>query len=286
MKRFSIIFLLLAFLTTQFSFDTKAQNYPFEGGEQLTYKLRYKWGVINADVANLNFNIKEETYKGEPCFRLVTRGATSNLAASLVKVNYFYDSRFSIENLTPLAFSREQTEGSYWAKNEYTWSDAGRRLHAIVDKSTRPLRDTVFTSATSTIYDVISTLYAVRAADLDAVKKGRKLHFVAALDCNVYDLNVSYVTTEDRKVPDLGIIKADKYKLTFRTREGGEQLDKESAIAISSKGEGNLVPIYLWITPDESRTVVYFSASIAVGSIVGRLVKAEGTKVPVIQMIR
>ncbi len=269
-----IIALFFAALT---SIGASAQELPFQGGENLSYKLHYKWGVINADIAKLEFNIKEENYQGTPCFRIVTKGATSNLAASIVKVKYYYDSRFSRDGLVPLHFYREQTEGDYWAKNNYTWDDSGKNLRAVVDKSTRPHRDTTFTSK-DIIYDVISALYAVRASDLDAVKAGKTLHLVTALDCNVNDLSVSYVKTENKKVPDLGTVVADKYALYFRTRKGNERRDKESSVAISTKEDGNLTPIYLWITPDESRTIVSFSAAIAVGSVVGRLVDSRGTK--------
>ena len=278
MKHFNLtIFIALFFLALTSIVPASAQELPFQGGESLSYKIHYKWGVINADIAKLEFNLKEENYKGTPCFRLVTKGATSNLAASIVKVQYYYDCRFSKDGLIPLAFYREQTEGSYWAKNNYTWNATGKSLHAVVDKSTRPHRDTTFNSK-DMIYDVISALYAVRAADLDAVKEGKTLHLVTALDCNLNDLRVSYVKTENKKVPDLGVVEADKYVLYFRTRKGGERRDKESSVAISNKGDGNLDPIYLWITPDESRTVVSFSASIAVGSVVGRLVDSRGTK--------
>ena len=117
--------------------------------------------------------------------------------------------------------------------------------------------------------------------NLEAVKAGKALNMVAALDCNVNDLRVSYVATENKKVPDLGVVQADKYALYFKTRKGGERRDKESSVAISNKGDGNLEPIYMWITPDESRTVVSFSAAIAVGKVEGRLVKATGTRTPV-----
>ena len=122
MKRFSTILLLLFFLAVALPSHIKAQDHPFVGGERLTYKLHYKWGVINADVANLSFDLKEEDYKGTPAFHLVTKGATSNFVASLVKVQYNYDSRFATSDLTPLLFTREQTEGSYWARNNYSWS--------------------------------------------------------------------------------------------------------------------------------------------------------------------
>ena len=277
MRHFNLTLIIALVFAALTSIEASAQELPFQGGESLSYKLHYKWGVINADIAKLEFNIKEENYQGVPSFRLVTKGATSNLAATIVKVKYYYDSRFSRDGLIPLSFYREQTEGDYWAKNDYTWDKTGKKLHAIVDKSTRPHRDTTFNS-NEIIYDVISALYAIRAADLDAVKAGKTLHLITALDCNVNDLSVSYVKTENKKVPDLGTVEADKFALYFRTRKGNERLDKESTVAISRKEDGNLTPIYMWITPDESRTVVSFSTAIAVGSVVGRLVDSHGTK--------
>ena len=67
-------------------------------------------------------------------------------------------------------------------------------------------------------------------------------------------------------------------QLEQKSQEIIRKLDKESAVAISSNDDGSLAPIYIWVTPDESRTVVGFSASIAVGSVVGRLVDSRGTK--------
>ncbi len=276
--KLTLIALLAAALVN--SPAASAGELPFQSGEHMVYKLKYKLGVINADIATLDFDIKKETYNGEPCFRLMTKGATSNLAASIVKVSYKYDCRFTVDGLVPRTFYREQTEGDYWAKNNYTWDASGRELHAIVDKSTRPHRDTVFTDK-SIIYDVISVLYAVRAADLDAAKGGKTLNFMAALDCNLNDVTVSYVKTETKKFQDLGTLEVDKFVMYYQPRKGAERLDKESTIAVSTGSDGKLVPIYLWITPDESRTIVGLSTAIAIGSVVGRLVSAEGGKRPI-----
>ncbi len=275
MKRFRTILLTLLFIAAVPA-ALKAQNHPFGGGERLAYNLHYKWGVINADVAKLSFDLKEEDYNGTPSFHLVTKGATSNFVANLVKVQYNYDSRFATSDLTPLAFTREQTEGSYWARNNYSWSNGGKSLKAHVEKSTRPVRDTVF-NCDRVIYDVITMLYAVRSADLDAVKRGKTIHIMCALDCNLNDVFISYVKDENKKVSGIGTVAAEKYMLKVIPRKGAEQLDKESVIAVSSKGDA-LAPIYLWITPDASRTIVEFSTSIAVGKINGVLTGASGLK--------
>lgn len=282
MKRFRTNLLVLLFAVF-FSTVIDAQELPFSAGEKLSYRLHYKWGVIGADVAKLNFDLKEETYNGKPCFRLVTKGATSNLVGALVKVDYFYDSRFATADMEPMTFYREQTEGSYWARNNYRWENEGRRLKAHVEKSTRPVRDTVFTS-NKAIYDVITTLYMVRAADLQAVKAGKTLHLVSALDCNVNDVYVSYLKSENKK-SDLGTFVTDKFTMKIVERKGSERLDKESSVAISHDGDG-LAPIYLWITPDESKTIVEFAASIPVGNIYGRLSSATGLKAPLKQITK
>jgi len=76
MKRFRITLISLFLFAAIFPAETRAQDYPFCSGERLLYNLSYKLGVINADVAKLDMTLKEETYAGAPCYRLVTKGAT------------------------------------------------------------------------------------------------------------------------------------------------------------------------------------------------------------------
>ena len=281
MRRSDLILAVTAFLAFFLPINASAGDFPFQGGEKCSYKLNYKLGVISADIAKLEMNITEETYKGTPCFRLLTKGATSNLVGNLVKVNYFYDSRFSSDDLTPLNFFREQTEGDYWAKNSYTWTSGGKRLSAHVDKSTRGVRDTVFT-ASSPIYDVIEALYVIRAHDLASLKeKGGQMHCLAALDCNVYDIYVSYVKSENKKAPEMGTFATDKYCMQMYRRDGGEVLSKESAIAVSGSPDGRVAPVYLWTSTGEDKTILFFSAPVAVGSINGRITSVSGGRYPV-----
>ncbi len=266
--------LALLFFPVLFCHTAAAGNPPFKGGERISYKIHYKWGFINADIATLNVSLSEETYNGTPCFRLQTSGGTSDFIKNLVKVNYSYDSRFAAGTLEPLLFKREQTEGDYWAKNLYTWSDGGRTLNAHVDKSTRGPRDTVM-KADRPIYDVITVLYALRAADLDAVKKGGKLQFVIALDRNMDDVYVTYETTELKKSREMGELQADKFCLKIVPRKGNENLSKESVVAISNSDDDKLSPVYLWLSGDDSHRLLFFSTQLAVGSINGRIIKAE-----------
>ncbi len=266
--------LALLFFPVLFCQMAAAGNLPFKGGERVCYKIHYKWGFINADIADLNVSLTEETYEGTPCFRLQTSGGTSDFIKNLVKVHYSYDSRFATETLEPLFFKREQSEGDYWARNLYTWSDGGRTLNAHVDKSTRGPRDTVMT-ADRPIYDVITVLYALRAADIEAVKRGGELHFVIALDRNMDDLYVTYEATELKTSRELGELQADRFCLKVVPRKGNENLSKESVVSISNSKDDKLSPVYLWLSSDESHRLLFFSTRLSVGSINGRIIKTE-----------
>lgn len=270
-SKFLLALLIFPVLCSQM---VQAGNLPFKGGERVSYKIHYKWGFINADIAELNVRLTEETYEGTPCFRLQTSGGTSDFIKNLVRVHYSYDSRFCAETLEPLLFKREQSEGDYWAKNFYTWSDGGRTLKAHVDKSTNGPRDTVM-RAGQPIYDVITVLYALRAADLDAVKKGSKLHFVVALDRNMDDIYVTYEATEIKKSREMGELKADKFCLKVVPRKGNENLSRESVVSISNSDNDKLSPVYIWLSSDDSHRLLFFSTQLSVGSINGRITKVE-----------
>lgn len=279
MKRFR--FFLISAVLFAAGMTAYGQDHPFQAGEKCTYKLHYKWGLINADIAQLDFAVQEETYKGTPCYHLVTRGSTTKFVSNLIKVDYFYDSRFAKSDLLPLAFYREQTEGSYWAKNTYSWTNSGKTLRAVVDKSNRGLRDTVIT-AKDVIYDAISMLYAVRSSDLDRIKNnGGKLHLVTAMDRNIYDVWLSYIKSEEKKSSEMGTFMTDKFCMNLRCRPGGVNLAKESALTVSSTDDGKLAPIYLWTSPGEDKTILFFSTALPVGSVNGRVTSISGSKHPV-----
>ena len=278
MRRIS--FFLLSLILFAASFSASGQNLPFKGGEKCTYMLHYKWGVINADIAKLDFTLQDDSWQGTPCFHLTTRGSTTKFISNLVKVDYLYDSRFSKADLKPLHFYREQKEGTYWAKNTYTWENQCRTMNAHVEKSTRGVRDTVLTDR-SVIYDVVSLLYVIRSSDLASLKKnGGRVHYVTAMDRNLYDLYLTYVKSEDKKSPEAGTFSTDKFCMSLTRRPGGIDLSKEASFTVSSDEAGKLAPIYLWTSSGDDKTILFFSTSIAVGSINGRILGVEGGNYP------
>ncbi len=73
----------------------------------------------------------------------------------------------------------------------------------------------------------------------------------------------------------MGELQADKFCLKIVPRKGNENLSKESVVAISNSDDDKLSPVYLWLSGDDSHRLLFFSTQLAVGSINGRIIKAE-----------
>ncbi|MCF0173576.1 MAG: DUF3108 domain-containing protein [Bacteroidales bacterium] len=279
-KTYSVKVALFAALML-FSPLAKAQDHPFRQGETLSYALHYKWGVINADVAQMSFTLQQAQESCGPCYSIDMRGNTSKFFDKFFKMRYVYQSKFTVDDISPVWHHRESYEGNYWVKNTYDWKDSGRSLHAVVSKSTRPDRDTIITSGTSQISDIVSLVYKIRSSDIEKAIAGTPLHFVTAVDVNVYDVTFRYVGKEKRKSSELGTFSTCKFALDVKQRKGGEDISKESAIGISSDGKGNKGSLWFWLSDDAARVPLFFQVSVAVGNINGRIISMNGTKVPV-----
>lgn len=275
--RLSIIALLL-FLSMPLA--SSAADYPFENGEKVGMTIHYKWGVVNADIAKVDFNLKETSTAAGQCFEIKTTGNTNKFFDKFFKMRYLYESKFLKSNLNPVYFHRETYEGDYWAKNTYSWSNGGRTLNAKVTKSTRPAVDTTITKK-EVIYDVIGLFYNMRSQDIEAMKKGGNRKFTVALDKNTYDVVMSYVTTEKRKSAEMGTFQTDKFSLTIRRHKGGVNLADETQFSMKDKGEGYMGPVYVWFSTDQARVPLFFQAPLSVGAVNGRITSLSGTKVPV-----
>ena len=276
-SRLSIL-ALLALLVAPLA--ASAADYPFSSGENVGMVIHYKWGVVNADVAKADFALQEVSSPSGQCFYLKFAGGTNKFFDKFFKVSYLFESKFLKSNLDPVYFHRESYEGNYWVKNTYTWRNGCRTLDAKVTKSTRPAADTTITKD-EIIYDVVGMFYKIRSLDLDALKKGGSRKITFALDKNSYDVTVSYVTSENRKSAELGTFACDKYCLMLRRHKGGVNLADETQFAMKDKGEGELGPMYIWLSPDQARVPLFFQVPLAVGAVNGRIYTMNGTKVPV-----
>lgn len=269
------IFLILSVLAASALIPLRAQELPFAGGENVNYTIHYKYGV-NADLASLTIKGVQEGAN----YHVTAHINTFRFWDSFYKMRDRYESVFALNSdLKPRSALRDVNEGKYWAKCNFTWGDNPTRVRAVIDKSSRPHRDTVLQEK-STIRDVFNMIYFCRTADYDKLAKGEKIRGIVAMDRTIYHVTIRMVGKEKKKVNGHNW---NTVKLGISlTVSGADQGETNTAVSIGDtaddlKGGDKL---FFWVSDDENRLPVFFSASLKVGAVQGRLTEVSGNKYP------
>ena len=189
------ILLILSVLAASALLPLRAQELPFAGGEDLKYTIHYKYGV-NADLASLTVKGVEEGSN----YHVTAHINTFRFWDSFYKMRDRYESTFAMNrDLKPRTALRDVKEGKYWAKCNFTWGDDPRQVRAVIDKSSRPHRDTVL-KENGTIRDVFNMIYYCRTADLAKLEKGERIHGIVAMDRTIYKVTIRHAGRAKKKV--------------------------------------------------------------------------------------
>ncbi|MBO4570780.1 MAG: DUF3108 domain-containing protein [Bacteroidales bacterium] len=260
---------------------------PFQAGEKAQIIIHYKYGP-KMDIGKIDLVLSDKTVSGKPCFNVRADVSTYSFWDNFYKIRDVYESTFTADGMVPVSFLRDVKEGDFWAKNNYTWSNGGKRLHAIVDKKTRPHRDTVYNEK-KVIRDVLNLFFACRALDIDKLLSGKVVHQIVAMDKDLLDIKLKYMGKENKKVSGLGTFRAVKIGVSVNSRVV-EALSEEERTTFSiapEKADGqdeNVFygdsKIFLWLSDDENHIPLFFTAPVKVGSINGRLGEHSGLKYP------
>jgi hypothetical protein len=171
----------------------------------------------------------------------------------MFKVRDRYESYFHADNLTPLKFVREVSEGNY-KKNEYVTFNKQENT-ARTSSGVMNVPDNV--------QDVISILYFARNIDYNQYKKGDKIPFNMFLDNKVYNIYVIYLGKENIRTK-YGKFKAIKLKPLLVK---GNVFDDEGKMTV-------------WVTDDSNHIPVRAESPVSVGSIKVDLTQFENLRYP------
>lgn len=177
-------------------------EFNFQAGEVLTYKIYYKVNVFNTAV-------------GEVRFRVADRGNVLSLEA--IGTTYsFYDMMFKVrdtvhttldkETLLPKYTRRAVHEGNYTGIDmvEYDFdrgvarSTKGSSLKDAEVKSI-PLRNCT--------RDILSTIYTLRSIPIDDLARSKKLDVDLLLDRKNYPISVKYLGSSEERIKGMGVMK-------------------------------------------------------------------------------
>lgn len=257
---------LLAFLTAA---PAPAQELPFTDGETLQYTVHYKYG-FSADLASVTTT---GSVVGND-YHVTLDLRTFRLWDSFFKIRDRYETTFRMsKGVYPRTASRNVSEGGYWAKCDFTWGADPKSVRCVLDKKDKPHRDTVLTDGHE-IRDVVNVIYYCRAADFAKLEAGEAVHTTLAMDRTLYHVQLRFAGRERKKV---GSTWWNTIKVGISLKAGGADVNESNTVV--SVGDGG-EKVFFWVSDDDNRVPVFFSAGLKVGAVQGRLASWSGLKYP------
>ena len=233
----------------------------FKGGEKLVFTIHYKWGIVNADVAQAIIKLDSTRLNGKKVYHGSLSGNTQKIYEQVFKVREHTDSWFTCDGFDPVKFTRDAREGNYWCTNLYTYS--GSQINATINNSRKGEFNVTLPKDNCT-FDLPLMYYVMRNMDVSKLKVGGRYPMTFACDSHVRTLSFVYLGKENRKVRGMGTVRCLKF---------GFDVVKGEVFS----GDSNL---YAWFTDDANKIPVYFVAPLKLGEVRGRLYSSSGVRHP------
>ena len=233
----------------------------FKGGEKLVFTIHYKWGIVNADVAQAIIKLDSTRLNGKKVYHGSLSGNTQKIYEQVFKVREHMDSWFTCDGFDPVKFTRDAREGNYWCTNLYTYSDS--QINATINNSRKGEFNVTLPKDNCT-FDLPLMYYVMRNMDVSKLKVGGRYPMTFACDSHVRTLSFVYLGKENRKVRGMGTVRCLKF---------GFDVVKGEVFSGDSK-------LYAWFTDDANKIPVYFVAPLKLGEVRGRLYSSSGVRHP------
>ena len=233
----------------------------FKGGEKLVFTIHYKWGIVNADVAQAIIKLDSTRLNGKKVYHGSLSGNTQKIYEQVFKVREHMDSWFTCDGFDPVKFTRDAREGNYWCTNLYTYS--GSQINATINNSRKGEFNVTLPKDNCT-FDLPLMYYVMRNMDVSKLKVGGRYPMTFACDSHVRTLSFVYLGKENRKVRGMGTVRCLKF---------GFDVVKGEVFSGDSK-------LYAWFTDDAKKIPVYFVAPLKLGEVRGRLYSSSGVRHP------
>lgn len=238
--------------------DLSKDKIAFKGGEKLVYTVHYKWGLINADVAQATLKLDSTVLNGRSCYHGSLRGNIQKTYEKVFKLKEDFDCWFTTGDFKPLKFTRDCVEGNYWCKNLYAYKSD--HIDAQINSSKRGEFNVTLPKDACT-YDVAMLFFMIRNMDVSKLKEGGRYPMSYACDHHVHNIHFVYLGKENRKISGK----------TMRCLKFGFEVPKGE----SFEGDSSL---YAWFSDDENKIPVFFIAPLKIGQVRGRLNSYTGLR--------
>ena len=213
------------------------QNHSWQGGEEITYRLYYQWGIIDAAAGEATFKVKD---LGDRYFISID-GKTISAFEWFYKVNDRYESVIDKKTLLTLSFSRNVHEGKdqWWDKFYFDQNN-----HRVKAEKGWPHKATKYYDAelSDCMHDMISIIYNIRNVNFERINEGQQLDIRVFVE-EEYPLKVELRSKNfEKRIPGLGKQKTHHIRPEVVS---GHFFDEDTRMDIYISADQNKVPLLI-----------------------------------------
>lgn len=242
----TIQFILLLILTVLLPHDANAQckimNNAFKGGENITYDLYFKLGLVNTRAGKGYMRTTMVDYKGYSAYNIRMNLNTSGLAGTFYTVNDTLISYIDMD-MRPLLFTKNAFEGKDYSKEvqSFNYTDNGIKVKTSrIFNGQKKFDETIITNDCT--YDYLSVLALIRNLDYTGMKPGdsKPIRFLSGKE--IVNMAVNYNGTSKIKANDGKTYNTIQISLTIHDKAFQ---NKKEAISASLTDDANRIPVII-----------------------------------------
>ncbi len=240
-----IALILLASVNLSAQTQCKVDNKYFQAGEELTYDLYFKWGLVNTKAGTSTLKTTSQKYKGADAYKMTLTAKSAGMVNKMFSINDTLTAHTSKE-LVPLAFYKNAEEGkNHTIENmSYTYNGSGVSIHTKRVRDGEQKFDETITAKSCT-YDMVSVVFYARTLDYSKMKKGdeTRVDFISGKKKGY--MLIEYQGVENVKANDDKTYSCVKLVLSVLNGNPDAFEDKEEAMKVYLTNDNNRMPVRL-----------------------------------------
>ena len=234
------------------------ENKTFQGGEEITYKLYYNWGIMWLSAGEVTFKVNDMGSQ----YHVAVAGRTYKSYEWFFKVRDYYDTYIDKNSLLPKTAIRNVREGKYRLYDEITFDQENKKASSLRGK-TKDVATKKNYNLGECMHDMLSVIYYSRNIDFESYKEGEEFPVKIFMDKEFWPLNVKYKGKQSRKKV--------KGKGKFNTIKFSPQVVSGR---VFKEGEEMMV----YVSDDKNRIPLLIESPVSVGSVKAVLKNYKGLK--------
>lgn len=234
------------------------ENKTFQGGEEITYKLYYNWGIMWLSAGEVTFKVNDMGSQ----YHVAVAGRTYKSYEWFFKVRDYYDTYIDKNSLLPKTAIRNVREGKYKLYDKVDFDQENKKASSLRGK-TRDEATKKEYDLGECMHDMLSVIYYSRNIDFESYNEGEEFPVKIFMDKEVWPLNVKYKGKQSRK--------KIKGKGRFNTIKFSPQVVSGR---VFKEGEEMMV----YVSDDKNRIPLLIESPVSVGSVKAVLKNYKGLK--------